>query len=470
MKIGITQRLFFTILAATGLAILVLYGIMRWNIDRGFYQYLGTLDQGKVEQMAGSLGQAYAGHGSWDFLKDSRGVRAGLTLYTASGDRITLTEEKMRPWGKEGEDSDRSPGPLVILDAERMPVFGSPAGEGEISYRPVVHDGRTVGYVGLHAPQRFLHPIQARFLSRQRLALALAAAGILFAVALVALPLASRLVRPVRAMAAATHDLASGNYAIRVPVSSSDELGRLAGDFNAMALTLEMNEKARRQWLADISHELRTPLAVLQGEIEALLDGIRTVTPETLRSLHAETLRLNRLVSDLYQLSLSDLGTLSYHKEDLDPAAVLRDSVDSFRSEFERKSIRLEADLPERTDATVFADPERLSQLFANLLDNSLKYTDAGGTLAVRLGGGSGGVAVEFEDSAPGVPGEALDHLFDRLYRVEGSRARETGGAGLGLAICKNIVEAHAGTITAKASPRGGILIRIVLPAAGRVS
>jgi two-component system sensor histidine kinase BaeS len=253
-----------------------------------------------------------------------------------------------------------------------------------------------------------------------------------------------------------------------VPVSSSDELGRLAGDFNAMALTLEMNEKARRQWLADISHELRTPLAVLQGEIEALLDGIRTVTPETIRSLHAETLRLNRLVNDLYQLSLSDLGTLSYHKEDLDPAVVLRDSVDSFRSEFDRKSIRLEADIPDRTDATVFADPERLSQLFANLLDNSLKYTDAGGMLVVRLRGGSNGVTVEFEDSAPGVPGEALGRLFDRLYRVEGSRARESGGAGLGLAICKNIVEAHAGTITAQASPRGGILIRIVLSAAGR--
>ncbi|NPU84158.1 MAG: HAMP domain-containing protein [Syntrophaceae bacterium] len=470
MKIGITQRLFFTILAATGLAILILYGIMRWNIDRGFYQYLATQDQGRVEQMAESLGQAYAGHGSWDFLKDSRGVWMGLTLRTASGNGLALTQEQMRQWGKEGEEKGGSSGPLVILDAERRPVFGSPAGEGEISFRPVVHEGRTVGYVGLHAPQRFLHPVQARFLSRQRLALALAAAGILFAVVLVALPLANRLVRPVRAMAAATHDLASGNYATRVPVSSSDELGRLAGDFNAMALTLEMNEKARRQWLADISHELRTPLTVLQGEIEALLDGIRTVTPETIRSLHAETMRLNRLVNDLYQLSLSDLGTLSYHKEDLDPAAVLRDSVESFRSEFARKSIRLETDVPERTDGTVFADPERLSQLFANLLDNSLKYTDAGGTLAVRLSGVSGEATIEFEDSAPGVPEEALSRLFDRLYRVEGSRARESGGAGLGLAICKNIVEAHAGTITAQASPRGGILIRIVLPAAGKFS
>ena len=121
-------------------------------------------------------------------------------------------------------------------------------------------------------------------------------------------------------MAAATHDLASGKYAVRIPVSSSDELGQLARDFNAMALTLEKNEKARRQWVADISHELRTPLAVLRGEIEALLDGIRNTTPEAIRSLHVETLRLHRLVEDLYQLALSDLGALTYRKEDLDLA------------------------------------------------------------------------------------------------------------------------------------------------------
>jgi two-component system sensor histidine kinase BaeS len=470
MKIGITHRLFFTILAATALVILVLYGVMRWNIDRGFYQYLATQDQGRLDQMAVSLGETYAAHGNWEFLKASRGVWMGLILRSPSEGDVTLTMEKIGRRGKERADKDPAAGALVILDADRRPLFGSPAGEGEVTYRSVVHQGRTVGYVGLHAPQRFLHPVQARFLSQQRLAMALAAAGILLAVALVAIPVASRLVRPVRAMAAATHELASGHYSTRVPVSSTDELGRLAADFNAMALALEMNEKARRQWLADISHELRTPLTVLQGEIEALLDGIRTVTPETIRSLHAETLRLNRLVGDLYQLSLSDLGTLSYHKEDLDPADVLKDSVDSFRSEFARKSIRVESDIPERADVTVFADPERLSQLFANLLDNSLKYTDAGGTLAVRLEAGDGGVAVEFEDSAPGVPGEALGRLFDRLYRVEGSRSRDSGGAGLGLAICRNIVEAHAGAITAQASPRGGIRIRIVLPAAGRHS
>src|SRR4030042_6659466 len=146
-----------------------------------------------------------------------------------------------------------------------------------------------------------------------------------------------------------------------------------------MALSLDKNEKARRQWVADISHELRTPLAVLRGEIEALLDGIRTTTPEAIRSLHAEALRLHRLVDDLYQLALSDLGTLTYHKEDLDLAEVLRNSMEPYPAEFTRKHIKLSADISSESEITVFADRERLQQLFTNLIDNSLKYTDAGG-------------------------------------------------------------------------------------------
>ena len=274
-------------------------------------------------------------------------------------------------------------------------------------------------------------------------------------VVIFSLPLANRLIRPIKAMAAATRDIASGKYSIRVPISSSDELGQLARDFNEMALTLEKNEKARRQWVADISHELRTPLAVLRGEIEALLEGIRSITPEAIRSLHAEVLRLHRLVEDLYQLALSDLGTLTYHKDELDLAEILTDSIEPYRAEFARKGIKLSTDISQGSKITVFADRERLQQLFANLIDNSLKYTEPGGELDILLSCHSSQAAVEFKDSSPGVPEDNLDRLFDRLYRVEGSRNRASGGAGLGLAICRNIVEAHAGTIAAYPSTVG---------------
>jgi len=279
-------------------------------------------------------------------------------------------------------------------------------------------------------------------------------------------PLARKLVKPVKAIAAATHEIASGRSATRIPVTSSDELGQLARDFNEMALMLEKHEMERRQWVADISHELRTPIAILRGEIEALLDGIRTITPETVRSLHGEVLRLNRLVEDLYQLSLSDIGALTYWKEDLDLAEVLTSSLEAYRSEFGHKSIALKANFPEQ-DITVFGDRERLAQLFTNLFENSLRYTDKGGELAVSLARTNDHAVIEIQDTKPGVPEENLKRLFDRLYRVEGSRNRTSGGAGLGLAICKNIVDAHEGIIFAHNSRLGGLLIKVTLPVSG---
>ena len=213
--------------------------------------------------------------------------------------------------------------------------------EEKVNFQPIIVNGEIVGYAGLLSPKHFLHPMQIQFLSQQKLALALSAAGMVLVVILISLPLARRVIKPIRAMAQATQDISSGKYATRIHSDSSDELGQLARDFNNMALTLEKHEKDRRQWVADISHELRTPIAVLRGEIEALLDGIRTITPETFRSLHAETLRLNRLVEDLYQLSLSDIGALTYRKEISDLVEVLRDSMESYHAEFGRKGIDL---------------------------------------------------------------------------------------------------------------------------------
>jgi two-component system sensor histidine kinase BaeS len=305
---------------------------------------------------------------------------------------------------------------------------------------------------------------QLQFVKQQKLALALVAAVLVLLTAGLSLPLASRLVRPLRALAMATRRLAAGRYETRVPVASSDELGQLARDFNTLALTLEKNEKARRQWVADISHELRTPLAILRGEVEAIQDGIRRPDPDAIHSLHGEILRLSRLVDDLYQLSMSDLGALTYRKEDLNLIELVTDTLALYHPELARKEITLTNELPGNGKFMVFGDPERLRQLFANLLDNVLKYTDKGGKLAIHMECHDNLGMVDIQDSAPGVPESELENLFERLYRVETSRSRAAGGAGLGLAICRNIVEAHSGTITAQSSPLGGVWIRVTLP------
>lgn len=493
MKIGITHRLFLSILVATSLALLCMFLIMQWNINRGFLRYLHSLEQGRLEQLAGRLEQAYAEHGNWDFLRgnprffvmllrpphDAAATgqpphfdhRTGSTVPHPPEPPLHGQVDPPRGFGPSPPfphpSNSRPPAPFIVLDADRNPLFGNPAHARDSDFRPLMYAGKTIGYIGLMSPKHFLSPPQLEFLKQQKSTLVLAAIGMVLAVAIISLPLANRLVRPVKAMAAATHDVASGKYAVRVSCSSSDELGQLARDFNAMALTLEKNERARRQWIADISHELRTPLSVLRGEIEALLEGIRNITPDAVRSLHAEVLRLHRLVEDLYQLALSDLGALTYRKEDIDIEEVLNDAIEPYGAEFVRKTITLAKEILPGSQIVVFADAERMCQLFTNLIDNSLKYTDAGGVLIIRLTCEAGQVTVDFEDSAPGVSDAELDRLFDRLYRVEGSRSRSSGGAGLGLAICKNIVEAHAGTISAHPSRLGGVLIRVTIPVVG---
>jgi two-component system sensor histidine kinase BaeS len=476
MKLGITHRLFLSILAATCLALLCMFLVMQWSINRGFLQYLKAMDESRLKQIAVILEQAYTEHGSWDYFRENPGFFIERLLNAHSGDVLPkrfgeLNKNKdVQPFPPPPEGAHRPRLPLVVLDAERKPLLGNPGEAEDVNLRPIVHNKETVGYIALLPPKQFLNPPQLQFLKQQKSALILAVSGMVLVVIIFSLPLANRLVRPIKAMTTATRYLASGKYTIRVPISSSDELGQLARDFNSMALILEKNEKARRQWVADISHELRTPLAVLRGEVEALLEGIRNTTPEAIRSLHAEVLRLHRLVDDLYQLALSDLGTLTYRKENLDLAKFIKDSMESYRAELARKDITLSTDISQRSEITVFADRERLHQLFANLLDNSLKYTKPGGELVIRLTCHSGNATIDFEDSAPGVPEDELDRLFDRLYRVEGSRNRTTGGAGLGLTICRNIVDAHAGTIVANLAPLGGVLIRVILPVVDQYS
>jgi two-component system sensor histidine kinase BaeS len=313
--------------------------------------------------------------------------------------------------------------------------------------------------------QRATASAGVRFQERQLRATWIIGALSVLLAAGVAMWLARLLLAPLKRIAGATHRLAPGAYTTRFPVSSRDEIGALAQDFNSLAQTLERNEQLRRAFVADISHELRTPLAVLRGELEAIEDGVRPLSPESLESLQVEVETLTKLVSDLYDLSLSDVGALTYRKVEVDVVEVLELALNAFRSRLADRRIALDAHLPNQP-LIVFADEDRLRQLFTNLLENALRYTDPDGVVKVDCRQIGRRVEIDFQDSAPGVPDESLPRLFERFYRVESSRNRASGGAGLGLAICKNIVEAHEGTLTARASPLGGLWIGITLPLA----
>jgi two-component system sensor histidine kinase BaeS len=488
--ISIRYKLFAILLAAVVAVVVGMFFLIYWNFDRGFLNYVNTVETKRLDSLAVNLQEAYADQGDWLFLQENpRLWHQFLAASTPEGHQqfnpledvltsrevrnrryspgmgIGMMQGRMQPRNFQEKRKHLFEFRVVLLDADKNVVIGPrrfPVAEMNII--PLEQESVPVGYLG-HIPQKDLFaPHQLRFVEKQKKSFALISLLIAALAALIAFPLASRLLKRLNALAGATHQLASGKFDTRLEVGSADELGQLTRDFNSLALTLGKNEQGRRQWVADISHELRTPLAVLRGEIEALQDRVRTFTPEAARSLHSEVMRLNRLVDDLFQLSMSDIGALTYRKENVDVLAILNREVELFRPEFTEKNISLTLNVSTEDEVYIFGDPERMQQLFDNLFSNSLKYTDPGGTLIITCQSAAGGTEILFQDSSPSVPAAYIDKLFERLYRVESSRNRASGGAGLGLAICRNIVEAHGGSISAESSPLGGVLIRINLP------
>jgi two-component system sensor histidine kinase BaeS len=307
-------------------------------------------------------------------------------------------------------------------------------------------------------------PLEIAFLKQQYVMFYFVGGGILLITAMVSFLLARHLLSPIKQLTEGTQALTSRNFGTRIIVRSQDELGQLAADFNFMAQTLGKNEEMRQQWMTDIAHELRTPLAVLQGEIEAMLDGVREVSRGRLESLHAEIIHLGNIVNDLHELSLAETQALPFRKEPVNPVDVLKEVLNSFETRLAQRQIRVIDDLGADREITLLGDADRLNQLFVNLLENCVKYCDSPGTLKIWQKREDEVWRLYFEDSGPGVPEASVDHLFDRLYRVDKSRSRAMGGSGLGLSICKSIVETLGGDIYARNAPSGGLRIEMIFP------
>ena len=276
-----------------------------------------------------------------------------------------------------------------------------------------------------------------------------------------------RILAPIQAMTAASQRIAAGDYHHRIEPPSRDELGALTESFNEMASTLEDTERRRTELVADLAHELRTPLSSIHSALEGMIDGVLPCETETLSGLQRESGRMQRLVQDLEELSCAEAGQV---RLDLRPAALgeLVGSVaQRLRPQYEDKGVALHLtvspDLPH-----VRADSLRMTQVLVNLLGNALQYTPAGGEVAVRATSDGAAVTVSVQDTGIGLSPEALQHVFERFYRVDRSRSRAAGGSGLGLTIARHLVEAHGGTIGASSPGLGrGCTFWFALPARG---
>jgi signal transduction histidine kinase len=451
-------RLLLSIVAVVLLGVLIVAVLANQVAQREVAGLMVAGGMTTASELALQLAGYYRGQGGWDGVETL--LQPGHGRGMMGGQRLIVTDAR-------GEVVADSAGGLEgqVLSAAEL------AGG-----QPIEVDGQRVGTLlasgsGMMGPAAGMGTQGAALLARVNRAIWLAALGATLAAVVVGSLLAYGLLRPIRTLTAAAGAIASGRLSQRVAVQSRDEIGELATAFNAMAASLEKAEQLRREMTADIAHELRNPIAVLQGNLEAVVDGVLPPTAENLQPLVDQTQVLTRLVDDLRTVALAEAGQLNLQRVPTQPAALAQSAVAQFQPRAEAKGValRLEADpdLPE-----LMLDPQRISQVLGNLLSNALRHTPAGGKVICRVTrAGEVGKRVEapagaarntaqvifsVADTGPGIPPEALPRIFERFYRADSGRSRADGGTGLGLTIARQLVEAHGGQIWARSQPGQG--------------
>ncbi len=490
MKFRLIHKLFIALFTSAALVLLLILGLAKISIGRGFEDFLAERERILMPEFAAELGAWYEARGDWTALKQNPRrfyQMLNSTLITLrQGNRLPGLDQTdpdrarrlpAKPPGKEGPVRGRDrhrqqheEGALhrrvFLLDEAYRTVIGhSSRSFPRDQLIRVEADGAVVGWLGVVSPRAMLAPAERAFLNRMQRALWLGLGLGLIVAAVLAWILARHLGQPVTAAASGIRKLASGDYSVRVDTRGTDEIAQLGDDVNQLAHSLSENRSARQRWMADMAHELRTPLSIIQGELEAIDDGVRPLDQTSLKSIEEEIGNLGKLVDDLHQLALSDSGALAYRMQSLDFNDLLESCVDSTLHLADEKGIEIRMNLP-RSPVSIVADELRMRQLIRVLLDNALVYTDSPGVVELALSRQAGLARLVISDSPPGVPEEECEKLFERLYRRESSRNRNLGGSGLGLAIARNIAEAHGGKLTAQPGHLGGLSVRLTVPAA----
>ncbi|WP_329530965.1 HAMP domain-containing histidine kinase [Streptomyces sp. NBC_01450] len=445
------RRLFaaFALVALASVALLTAAALV--GTGRGLSSAHQADRQHTASRVAAAAADAYRAADGWtaadlsaaQTLSDGGG--ATLTVRDANGHAVLGTNGSGTDHGMPGQEH----GPHTRGNAS-----------GPTASASVVVDGSTAGSIQL----RFPAGAASAGLSVAWGWVSVAALGALALALAVTWFVTRRLTTPVVRVAATARALAAGDRSARARIDAPGELGDLARAFDAMADDVTRTEQARHRLAADIAHELRTPLAALQAGLEELRDGYADPAPDRLAALHDQTLRLGRVVGDLGELAEAESARLSLHLTEVDLSTLVRAAVADRDAELRAAGLTVHT----RTGAAplpVHADADRLHQALGNLLSNAARHCRPGDTVTVTTSSTAAEAFVEVADTGPGIPADELPHVFDRLWR--GTRGRATGGSGIGLAVVKELVTAHGGTVTADSSPSGGTRMTLRLPRAG---
>ncbi len=483
MTLNIRYKL---IIAFSALALgitLISFLAMLFSFRAGFLQYLNDIRHTSLENVKETLLDEVATDAQWHELVSDK--RLWLEIIQKSRQNRPLflppalkKKDLHRHRYSEHENSDAinrprlrhlRPPPYVLLNADKEFIY-SPAGKtvsvNDLLLSDVAINERLHGYIGIVKLKDISNRADKFFVIKQtEYFIGIAVIACLFAV-LVAFLVAGRMSAPIQKLVFAMNRLMLRDYNNHINYKANDEIGSLVQSFNQLSTSLDDHQQSQQRWIADISHELRTPLSTLKAELEAMQDGVREISMKRINSLHDDIIRLQKLVDDLHKLALSDSGALTYQFTSVSIPNLLQDVFEHHEIELESRGLSYELSyLPKLSNISVYADIDRLYQLFENLLQNSMRYTSRGGQILIRVdASATDTITIEWEDSSPGVSSDSLHHLFKRLYRAEKSRNREKGGSGLGLSICKAIVDAHSGSISAHNSSLGGLRITVLLP------
>ena len=468
MRMTVGTKLWLAFVGTITVCVLALYLLLHNSLRQGFLDYTSQQSVQRLEILRSALASIYREEGSFDALK------ADPARWLNLKEIIFAESDSLFAGLPEANDADSSAhtvyrefvSSISLADHNRQLLLGVIKPEQELTWVPVTDLNNIIGFISFEKPRVATRIQDQNFIQHQFKVFSLISLLVLVIATLVATLLARRISRPLMVLAQKAHSLAAGDYSQKIPVTSRDEIGQVCNSFNQLSEALAANQQSRAHWVADISHEMRTPLSVIKVQIEAMQDGIRPANQENLALLYEKAQGLSKLIDDLFELSLSDVGALSYHKHTINIVPLLKTCIGHYQIKAQLAGLSLQDHLDQHAAAWVLADTDRLQQLFSNLFENSIRYTNAEGVIAIALAVTATSVDITIDDSPPGVAAHHNAQIFERLYRLENSRSRETGGAGLGLAICKNIVVAHQGAITASASPLGGLRIHISLPLA----
>lgn len=445
-KLWVKLGLAFALVTLVGIAIAGL--LANYQLSTGFHRYM-TQNQVDI-RLVPALQAYYHQNGSWEGVESIFQAPAG---------------------NQQGRSKGRGAPKHTLADASGQVVYDETGSYQTLSKSqrkqaiPIEQEGETVGYLLISVGNGgSTGPAQAFLtLITQSLVQAGIVAGLLGL--LLGFLIARHLSNPLDRLARAARRLSHGDLGQRVPVSGSDEVMEVMTAFNEMAEALQRSEQLRQNMIADIAHELRTPLSVIQGNLQAMLDGVYPMTEEEIARIYDETLLLNRLVNDLRALTQAEAGQLHLNLVSVQPAGLIAEVAEMFGAAARELDISLETQSAPALPL-IQADPDRLRQVFANLISNALRHTPAGGRIALAAARAGDAVRFSVSDTGPGLTPEEQAHVFERFWRADASRSRDKGGSGLGLTIARYLIEAHGGEMGVESAPDQGAVFWFTLPVA----